>query len=785
MLFARKLIMATKHLTNFLCPLAILMLPTVLLGQTTLQATASQITEGKRIFAQICAGCHGADTYGTDRAPGLSGNRRVRARTVEQLHDVVLHGIPSAGMPAFNLPAEQLDSVAAFVHSLNSAAYETPVSGNPDAGKQIFFGKSQQCSACHMVNGRGSDTGPDLSTVGREMTLEEIEGVLMHPDAHITPGYDLVTVRLQDGRKVQGFARGQTNFDIQLQDTKGQFHLFHSPEIVSVHKESHSLMKPWSGSPEQLQGLVAYLSRLTGVTAADPKGVAVGSLSQSSTPDFDRIKSPRPGDWLTYNGNLQANRYSQLTQVSTRNVDKLGLKWVLPIEHFGLEATPIVADGVMYVTGPDQAYALDALSGRVIWKYSRPRTQGLVGDASLGTNRGMAVLKDKVFMVTDNAHLLALDRITGALIWENVMPEEPMKYGSTVSPLIVNDTVIAGVSGGDWGIRGFIVCYKADTGEQLWRHWTIPDRGEPGSETWKGKDLLLGGGSTWLTGSYDPETDTLFWPTGNPWPDSDDHERPGDNLFTNCILALNPSTGALKWYFQFTPHDTNDRDATEPPVLVDTEYQGQQRRLLLHADRNGYFYVLDRTNGKVLMHSQFVRVMNWSTGIDANGRPVLSPAFKTSHNRRTGCPDDAANWGSTAFNPQTRLYYFESLEQCQSATLNGSLRTSAHLDETGQKYLRAVNIDSGKVVWENPQLGHVLLKTWPGVLSTAGGLVFYSDPDGSFVAADAKTGKVLWHFATNITMKASPMTFAIQGRQYIAVAAGSNILCFGLPVDVH
>ena len=457
------------------------------------------------------------------------------------------------------------------------------------------------------------------------------------------------------------------------------------------------------------------------------------------------------------------------------------MKWVYPIEHFGLEATPIVAGGVMYVTGPNQAFALDAASGRLIWHYARPRTQGLVGDASLGTNRGMAILKDKVFMVTDSAHLLALDRITGALIWENVMPEEPMKYGSTVAPLVVNNTVIAGVSGGDWGIRGFVVCYQADTGEMLWRHWSIPNRGEPGSESWNGKELLQGGGSTWLTGSFDPETNTLFWPTGNPWPDSDDRERPGDNLFTNCILALNPANGALKWYFQFTPHDTNDRDATEPPVLIDTEYQGRQRKLLLHADRNGYFYVFDRTDGKLLMHSQFVKTMNWSVGLDEAGRPVLSAAFKASHNRRTGCPDDAANWSSTAFNPQTRLYYFESLEQCQPDTLNGSLRTSAHLDETGQKYIRALNIDTGKVVWENSQLGHVLLKTWPGVLGTAGGLVFYSDPDGSFVAADAKDGQPLWHFATNIAMKASPMTFAIQGKQYISIAAGSNILCFGLP----
>jgi PQQ-dependent dehydrogenase (methanol/ethanol family) len=630
------------------------------------------------------------------------------------------------------------------------------------------------------VNGRGSPIGPDLSSVGREMTVQEIEAVLRDPDAHITPGYELLKVHLQDGSTIEGFARGRSSFDIQLQDTKGQFHLLHSPEYTSVEKVNGSLMKAWDGTPAQMEDMLAYLGKLAGVTPADSKS-ALSSDRSLSTIDFERLKNPHAGDWLTYNGNLQGNRFSPLTQINPATIQNLGLKWVFPIEHFGLECTPIVAEGIMYVTGPNQAYALDALSGRVIWKYARPRTQGLVGDASLGTNRGMAIYKDKVFMVTDNAHLLALNRITGALVWENVMPEQPMKYGSTVSPLIVNDTVIAGVSGGDWGIRGFIICYQADTGEKLWRHWSIPDRGEAGSESWQGSELLAGGGSTWLTGTFDPETDTLFWPTGNPWPDSDDRTRPGDNLFTNCILALNPTTGGLKWYFQFTPHDTNDRDAEEPPVLVDAEFQGQPRKLLLHADRNGYFYVFDRTNGKILLHSQFVKVMNWSTGLDSDGRPILSPAFKASHNRRTGCPDDAANWGSTAFNPQTRLYYFESLEQCQPDALNGTLRTSARLDETGQKYVRAINIDTGKVAWENPQLGHVYLKTWPGVLGTASGLLFYSDPDGSFVGVDAATGKALWHFATNSAMKASPMTFAIKGQQYVAIAAGSNILCFGLP----
>src|SRR5947199_6694672 len=240
----------------------------------------------------------------------------------------------------------------------------------------------------------------------------------------------------------------------------------------------------------------------------------------------------------------------------------------------------------MYITGPGAVYALDALTGREIWSYSRPRTPGLVGDASLGTNRGVAILGDKVFMTTDNAHLIALNRITGRPVWEQVMPDEPQHYGSTVAPLIVKDMVVAGVAGGDWGIRGFIAAFKADTGQRVWRTWTIPAHGEPGIETWGPKEPTLGGGATWLAGSYDPETDTLYWPTGNPWPNSDDRDRPGDNLYTNCVLALDGRTGAIRWHYQFTPHDVKDRDATEPNVLVDTPYRGKASKLLLHPDRN-------------------------------------------------------------------------------------------------------------------------------------------------------------------------------------------------------
>lgn len=594
--------------------------------------------DGSKIFALRCAGCHGADAHGTDHAPPLVGSRTVRERSISQLHDFIRNGEPALGMPAFDLPADELDALATLVHSLNVPAASSAVPGDAAAGGRFFLGKGQ-CASCHMVYGRGEPLGPDLSNVANGMSLDEIRGKLLQPDARITLGYELVSVRLRDGKKLRGFARGRGDADIQLQDFKGNFHLLQEDQIAAVHEERGSPMPPVKASPEELQDLVAYLSRLTGVKAGMH---SVAGPSDTARVDVAKIENSKPGDWLTYHGKLNGNRYSDLTQINTNTVSKLGLKWVYTIpvwrwflpdtpyyhekmKDFAVEVTPLVADGVMYVTGPNSVYALDALTGREIWEYSRPRTPGVFSDSSLGTNRGVAILGDKVFRMTDNAHLIALNRITGSLVWDVVMTDAPEHYGSTSAPLIVKDMLVAGVSGSDWGIRGFVAAYKASTGERVWMFWTIPAKGEPGIETWKGKEPTFGGGGTWSTGSYDSETDTLYWSTATPWPDSDDHDRPGDNLFTDSVLAFDPNTGKLKWHYQFTPHDTHAYDATEPNVLVDTRYRGEDRKLLLHADRNGFFYVFDRTNGKLLLATKFINRVTWASGIDPDGRPHLFP----------------------------------------------------------------------------------------------------------------------------------------------------------------
>jgi PQQ-dependent dehydrogenase (methanol/ethanol family) len=759
----------------------------LLFGQNS-APTPPDFARGQKLYAVQCAGCHGADFRGTDQGPGLSGNSRVRRMSAQRLSNIIKNGIPKTGMPPFDLPAKDLDALAPFIHSLNSVAAESLVPGNAKAGGDFFFGQGE-CGSCHMASGKGQPIGPDLSNLGNERTVGEIHSALNEPAAEITPGYELVTVNLRDGHTLRGFARNRSNFDIRVEDLQGNLHLVQEGQIASIEDEVQSAMPPVQATPEQFQDLMAYLCRLTGVKPGD---LNTSTPSKATDIDFDRILHPKPGDWLTYNGNLNANRYSELDQINTANVHQLELKWIFTVplwknilpdtayfhenmKYFGLEVTPLVADGIMYITGPGAAYALDALTGREIWSYSRPRTPGLVGDASLGTNRGVAILGDKVFMVTDNAHLLALNRTTGKLVWEQVMPDEPQHYGSTVAPLIVKDLVIAGVAGGDWGLRGFVSAYKADTGERAWRIWTVPARGEPGIETWGPKEPKAGGGATWLTGSYDSETDTLYWPTGNPWPDSDDRDRPGDNLYTDSILALDPATGRMKWNYQFTPHDLKDQDANQPPVLIDTRYRGQDRKLMLFANRNGFFYVLDRTNGKVLLARPFVNKLTWASGIGTDGRPELQQEGELT------CPDTATNWNATAFSPKSRLYFIVAMEKCSINVRNENWKMKTAREEPGKKFLRAIDIDTGKIVWERPQVGPAEGKREAGVLATTAGLLFYGDPPGDFVAMEEGTGKVLWHFTAGAENKTSPMTYMVGGKQFVAIAIGPNILCFGLP----
>ena len=497
-------------------------------------------------------------------------------------------------------------------------------------------------------------------------------------------------------------------------------------------------------------------------------------------------------DWSSYNGSATSNRHSPIDQIDRNNVDQLTTEWFFPIYDMRMvEGTPVVIAGVMYVTAANQVYALDAATGREIWRYSQPRTEGLVGDPAIGLNRGVAVREDLLFTVTDHAHVIALDRFTGELVWDAEMADYRDHYGAVAAPLVVDDLVIAGISAGDTGLRGFLDAYHAATGERAWRFWTIPAPGEPGSETWGDPDVLRRGcGATWLTGSYDAELDLLYWPTGNPCPDLNGERRPGDNLYTNSVVALTPRTGALEWYFQFTPHDTHDWDAQEPLLLIDEEFQGRPRKLLIQGNRNGFFYVLDRTNGQFLLGEPFVN-QTWAAGMDDSGRPIVLPGSAPTDAGSDVCPAirGATNWWATSYHPGTKLFYLLAHESCMTYTKNdrdwqrgrswlgGTVRLAD--GSPNQKFIRAIDIQTGRTVWSYAQTGKA--QTYSGVLSTDGDLVFFGEDSGAFAALDAHSGTPLWHFQANQDWKASPMTYMVGGRQYVAIASGLGFWAFALP----
>jgi PQQ-dependent dehydrogenase (methanol/ethanol family) len=771
----------------------------LLAALVTSASNAQRLEDGKKAYESRCVGCHGSDGTGGGHGPNVVDVRRPRATTKEALKALIFKGLPEAGMPPFPMADAEADAIAAYFSSLRAPAAESPVAGDIAAGERFFTGKGN-CSNCHMVRGRGGLLGPELSNLASERKLAQIEQALKDPGG--TPpvprfggreggrSFKAVTVRTTDGRRLRGIARYEGPFDLGLQSMEGKFHSLSKSRIAEIVREK-SLMPKVTVSPEEMQNLLAYLTRLTSERSIT--STQSGSATMGEGTKFSDIAKPKPGEWPTYHGHLSANRNSPLTQINASNVAQLAPKWIFPIPGAGqraLQTTPVVADGLMYVTAVNEAWALDARTGREIWHYNRPRTLGLVGDSAGGINRGVAILADRVFMQTDHAHVIALHRLTGQLLWDVEMADSKQHYGSTGAPLVVNDLVIAGVSGGDEGVRGFLDAYKATTGERVWRFWTVPGRGEPGSETWAGTALDHGCAATWLTGSYDPETRLLYWPTGNPCPDYNGDERKGDNLYSDSVIALDPETGKLKWHYQFTPHDLHDWDATESLVLVDAPFRGQQRKLLLQGNRNGFFYVLDRVTGEFLMGEPFVKRLTWASGIGPDGRPKLTEGYQPTPEGALACPAvaGASNWPSTAFNPTSGFFYLMAEESCNIYSKNpeswqqgksfygGGTRRAP--GERASKFLRALDIQTGKIAWEIPVEGGILQS---GVMSTDGGLVFYGDGSGAFIAADSKTGKLLWHFETSQSWKAGPMSYSIDGKQYIGVTAGSTILAFSLP----
>jgi alcohol dehydrogenase (cytochrome c) len=615
-------------------------------------------TRPARTFASHCVICHSGDANGTDRAPGILAF--VTSHSDEEVSALVRTGRPDRGMPKFDFDDPEIKVLIAHLRGLASGA----VSAMPGPG-------------------RGGGGGRPFQP---------------HP----------ATLKLQDGRTLEGTLTSSTPFSATMLTADRKFHL----------------------------------------------------LARSGETYAERPIEPKR-DWPSYDGTDNGNRYSSLEQIHMSNVKRLAPAWIFPVPGAPrLEVTPVVVDGVMYITAANEAYALDATTGRQIWAFRTPRTNGLLSEAGGGANRGVALSANRVFIVTDNAHLLALDRLTGRRVWDVAMGDTKEGYSATAAPIVIGDLVLSGIAGGEEGARGFVDAYRANNGERAWRFWTIPVRGEKGSETWIGNALEHGCGATWITGSYDAALGLIYWTTGNPCPDFNGDERKGDNLWTNSVVALDVKTGVMKWYYQFTPHDTHDWDAVGPVILTDEQWEGRPRKLLVHADVNGFFFVLDRTDGRLLLATPLGK-QNWTTGYGKDGRPVVTEHFETTLEGTLTCRTGAAKWASASVDPSSKLFFTRVTDGCST------IRKDPTTPEMGQRFfggagggggsqsfIQAVDLHTGSKAWEY----RLLNGGGTGTLATAGGLVFFGETGGTFTALDSKTGIPVWHFESGQAWRASPMT---------------------------
>jgi alcohol dehydrogenase (cytochrome c) len=524
------------------------------------------------------------------------------------------------------------------------------------------------------------------------------------------------------------------------------------------------------------------------ITAA----IFTAALALNAQVPYERIvkSAAEPGNWLTYSGNYQAHRFSPLREITPANAGVLKPLWVYQLREKGgsFETSPIVVDGIMYITEPpNNVTAIDARTGRRLWMYERPLPKGLLTLGFGRVNRGVAILGDTVYFGTLDSHLVALDTKSGAIRWDTAVADNKTGHCITVAPLALRDKIVIGISGGEAGIRGFLDAYDAKTGKRAWRLWTIPAPGEPGIESWAGESWKTGGGPTWVTGAYDPDLNLIYWGTGNPGPDWNGEKRAGDNLYTCSLLAVDAETGKLRWHFQFTPHDVHDWDATEIPVLIDMQVRGQPRKVVAMANRNAFFYLLDRATGEFLLGEPYAK-QTWAKGLDEKGRPMHLPNTDPTEEGNLVYPSlqGATNWFSPSYSPSTRLfyvsvremgaYYYKGEDNFKPGTFYGAGGERALSGDKAYGAIRAIESTTGKIKWE------FLLHSppWAGVMATAGGVVFGGSNEGNFYALDAMTGKPLWDFQTGGGISANPVSFNVDGKQRVAIAAGSALFVFGL-----
>lgn len=794
--------------------LALALMPATLAAQTDraeaqknpFSGNAQAVAAGETLYNQACVACHGSGARG-DRAPSLATGTFSHGNADGEIFINIRAGIRGTQMPGFNqFSTDQIWQVVSYLRSLSApvaaptSAHET-VAGSAAAGRQLFAGKAQ-CSQCHQVNGVGIAVGPDLSAAGLS-PAQQLQAKITNPNQFI-PGRgrgfrarpSTVTARLDNGQELRGIQKGQDSFSILMVDTAGKYHSLEKSRLAALHIDPRSLMPDDYSkrlTATEIQDIVAYLKTLDG------RDLTKRGAGEGLTWDRIRNADKEPQNYLTYWGDLGGRHYSGLDQINTSNVKNLQAKWAVQLPGDGIvESVPLVVDGIMYTTGPvggtAQVLALDARTGRQLWRYERK--QKVVNPYEINrVNRGVTILGNRLFFGTLDGALVALDARTGAFLWEVQVGDSMLGYTITSAPLVVKDKIVTGISGGEFGVRAYLDAYDPATGHRLWRWYTIPSKGEFGNDTWEGDSWKHGGAPTWLTGSYDAESNTLFWAIGNPGPDINGDVRKGDNLFSCSVVALDPDTGTRKWHYQFTPNDTHDWDSTEDMVLVDRVWQGQNRKLLLHADRNGVFYVLDRTDGKLLSASPYVRA-TWVSGWDKEGRPITTPGWRANPEGVTVYPSlgGGSNFQAPSYSPQTGwmyfMYYdgpsrysigpapFEPGKQFQGRGSGGGFRPPAGDAEPPSQGVMAFDPESGKVQWKFELAENALQ---PGVLATAGGVVFAASNEGNFIALDARSGKALWRFGAGASIPSSPMSYSIDGKQYVAVSSANVLYSFALP----
>ena len=747
---------------------------------------------GRAVFESTCAACHGAGAGGSERAPALNTGTFRHGGSDPEIFQTIRSGVSGTLMPAFSaLPSDNVWKLVSYIKSLSGQTGPLGVAtGDALAGEQVFFGKGG-CASCHEVNGRGLDLASDLSGEGTKPIAAIKNGVLhqLPRGRGFGPAAYFADVTGNDGRTVHGLVRGDDSFNILLETQEGKWVSFNKKDVKSITNAGGAQPRDMATrlSTKEVDDIVAYLQK--------QKARDFGQIAKNSpipVLPYARLAKAEPQNWPTYWGDYAGHHFSDLDQITPANVSQLQAKWVgpMPPSPTGYsEGAPLVVDGVMYVSGsPGDVYAFDLRTGMQKWVFHR--AQDVKNPYQNNpSNKGVAVLDGRVFVGTLDDLLIAIDANTGRELWEVRTANTMEGIQMSGAPLAVDGKIITGMSGGELGARGYLDAYDPVTGKRLWRTFTIPAKGEPGNETWAGDSWKIGGAPTWLTGSYDPQLHLLYWGTGNPAPDYNAESRKGDNLYSDSVLAIDPDTGKIKWHYQFTPNDDHDWDSTEDYVLTDMTIGGKPRKVMLHADRNGVYYVIDRTNGQMLLAKPFVKT-NWFTGFDKKGRPIVDPKTVATYSGQVVYPAvGGTNFQAPSYNAQSGVFFLEYVSAqgfAQSAPVTfekgklflGRGAGPAPAGPPPEQGVMAIEASTGNILWKYA-MSRVGLGS--GLVATKGGLVFVAGAGGEFIALDQKTGKALWHFRTNGPINTSPMGYAVDGKQHVALVAGNAVYAFALP----